>query len=94
MMRTLNIEAGFSTLDKARRQIIDEIRKAKCEVVRVQNVIHGYLFARHEHGERLPAEAVAALEKLGFFCELNKVETHLVCELFAAELATMSDEEK
>jgi hypothetical protein len=41
-VRTLNIEESFPTLDAARRQIIDEIRKAKREGLRVLKVIHGY----------------------------------------------------
>jgi len=42
MIRTLNIEASFPTLDDARRQVIEEIRKAKREGVRILKVIHGY----------------------------------------------------
>ena len=42
MIRILNIEAGFPTLDDARRQVVAEIRKAKREGVRVLKVIHGY----------------------------------------------------
>ena len=42
MLRTLNIEAGMPSLDDARRQVIDEIRKAKRERVRVLKIIHGY----------------------------------------------------
>jgi hypothetical protein len=40
--RTLNIEFDHPTLDEARRQVIEEIRKAKREGVRVLKVIHGY----------------------------------------------------
>jgi hypothetical protein len=42
MLRTLNIESGWPSLDDARRQVIDEIRRAKKEGVRVLKVIHGY----------------------------------------------------
>jgi hypothetical protein len=41
-VRTLNIEADLPTLDEARRQIIDELRKSRREGVRVLKVIHGY----------------------------------------------------
>jgi len=53
-----------------------------------------YLFARHEHGEKLPAEALAALEELGQFCQLVEMETRAVCEHFAEELAKIPDEDK
>lgn len=42
MLRTLNIEAGLPSLDEARRQIVQEIRKARREGVRVLKIIHGY----------------------------------------------------
>lgn len=42
MIRTLNIESGFPTLDEARRQIAHEIRQARRAGVRVIKVIHGY----------------------------------------------------
>jgi len=42
MLRTLNIEAGLPTLEDARRQVVEEIRKAKCEGIRVLKIIHGY----------------------------------------------------
>jgi hypothetical protein len=41
-IRTLNVEAALPTLDEARRRVIDEIRKAKREGVRVMKIIHGY----------------------------------------------------
>ena len=40
--RTLNIENGRPSLDDARRTVIDEIRKARREGVRVLKIIHGY----------------------------------------------------
>ncbi len=42
VIKTFNIEAGRPTLDEARRLVIDEIRKAKHEGVRILKVIHGY----------------------------------------------------
>ena len=41
-MRTYNVEAGFPVLDEARRLVIEEIKKAKREGVKVLKVIHGY----------------------------------------------------
>ena len=41
-MRTYNVEAGFPVLDEARRLVIEEIKKAKHEGVKVLKVIHGY----------------------------------------------------
>jgi hypothetical protein len=41
-VRTFNVEAGLPTLDEARRQVIEEIKRAKREGVRVLKVIHGY----------------------------------------------------
>ena len=41
-IRTINIEAGLPTLDEARRLVIEEIRKARRDGVRVLKVIHGY----------------------------------------------------
>jgi hypothetical protein len=41
-IRTYNIEAGLPTLDEARLLVIEEIRQAKREGVRVLKVIHGY----------------------------------------------------
>ncbi len=38
----MNIEAGLPTLDEARRMVIEAIRQAKRERVRVLKVIHGY----------------------------------------------------
>ena len=40
--RTCNIEAGLPILDEARRQVIEEIRKAKREGVSILKIIHGY----------------------------------------------------
>ena len=40
--RVLNIEADLPTLDDARRQMAEDIRRAKKEGVRVLKVIHGY----------------------------------------------------
>ena len=40
--KTYNVEAGFPTLDEARRLVMDEIRAAKREGVRVLKIIHGY----------------------------------------------------
>jgi len=42
MLRTYNVEAGFPTLEEARRLVIAEIKTAKREGVRVLKVIHGY----------------------------------------------------
>ena len=42
LIRTCNIEAGMPTLDEARRRVLDEIKRAKREGVRVLKVIHGY----------------------------------------------------
>ena len=42
VVRTYNIEAGLPTLDEARRLVIEEIKRAKREGVRVLKVIHGY----------------------------------------------------
>ena len=41
-LRTYNVEAGLPTLDEARRLVIDEIKRAKREGVKVLKVIHGY----------------------------------------------------
>lgn len=41
-IRTYNVEAGRPTLDEARRLVIEEIKRAKREGVRVLKVIHGY----------------------------------------------------
>ena len=41
-VRTLNVEADLPLLDDARRRVIDEIKRAKREGVRVLKVIHGY----------------------------------------------------
>ena len=41
-LRTYNVEAGMPVLDEARRLVIEEIRTAKREGVKVLKVIHGY----------------------------------------------------
>jgi hypothetical protein len=41
-LKTCNVEAGFPSLDEARRLVLEEIRKSKREGVRVLKVIHGY----------------------------------------------------
>lgn len=41
-IRTFNVEARLPTLDDARRLVIEEIKRAKCEGVKVLKVIHGY----------------------------------------------------
>jgi hypothetical protein len=41
-IRSYNIEAGLPTLDDARRRVIEEIKRAKREKVRLLKVIHGY----------------------------------------------------
>lgn len=41
-MRTFNVEASLPTLDEARRLVLDELRRARQERVRVLKVIHGY----------------------------------------------------
>jgi hypothetical protein len=40
-IRTFNVEAGLPTFDEARRRVIEEIKRAKREGVKVLNVIHG-----------------------------------------------------
>lgn len=42
MIRTYNVEAGLPTLDEARRLVIEAIRQAKRDRVRVLKIIHGY----------------------------------------------------
>ena len=42
MLRTFNVEAALPTLEEARRQVMDEIRKAKREGIVALKVIHGY----------------------------------------------------
>ena len=41
-IKTFNVEEALPTLDEARRQVIDEIRRAKHEGVSVLKIIHGY----------------------------------------------------
>lgn len=40
--RTFNVKADMPSLDEARRAVIEEIRRAKREKVRVLKVIHGW----------------------------------------------------
>jgi hypothetical protein len=42
VIRTCNAEAGRPTLDEARRLVIEEIKQAKREGMKVLKVIHGY----------------------------------------------------
>ena len=42
VLRVFNVEAGFPTLDEARRLVQEEIRRAKGEKVQVLKIIHGY----------------------------------------------------
>ena len=41
-VRTFNVEAGFPTLEDARRLVIAEIKKARRDGTRVLKFIHGY----------------------------------------------------
>ncbi len=41
-IRTFNVEAGLPTLEEARKLVIDEIKRARREGVRVLKIIHGY----------------------------------------------------
>ena len=41
-LKTINIEGDLPTLDDARRLVIEEIKRAKREGVRVLKIIHGY----------------------------------------------------
>ena len=41
-IKPFNVEAGRPSLDEARRLVIEEIKQAKREGVRVLKVIHGY----------------------------------------------------
>ena len=41
-LMTFNVEAGFPTLEEARKMVIEEIKRAKREGVKVLKVIHGY----------------------------------------------------
>ena len=41
-IRTYNVEAGLPVLDEARRLVMEEIKRARREGVRVLKVIHGY----------------------------------------------------
>jgi len=41
-VKTFNAEADFPSLDEARRRVLEEIRTARREGVRVLKIIHGY----------------------------------------------------
>ena len=41
-LKTYNVEAGFPSLDEARRLVLEEIRKSRREGVRILKIIHGY----------------------------------------------------
>jgi hypothetical protein len=41
-VRIYNVEAGLPTVDEARRLVMEEIRRAKREGVKILKVIHGY----------------------------------------------------
>ena len=41
-LKTYNVEASFPPLEEARRLVMEEIRTAKREGVRVLKIIHGY----------------------------------------------------
>jgi len=41
-IRTFNVEADFPSLEEARRLVIEAIRKARRDGVRVLKIIHGY----------------------------------------------------
>ncbi len=41
-IRTFNVEADLPTLEEARRRVIQELKKARHEKVRVLKIIHGY----------------------------------------------------
>ncbi len=42
VIRTFNAEAALPTLDEARRLVMEEIKRARREGVKVLKVIHGY----------------------------------------------------
>jgi len=41
-VRVFDVEAGFPSLEEARRLVLGEIKKARREHVRVLKIIHGY----------------------------------------------------
>jgi hypothetical protein len=41
-LRTYNVEADLPSVDEARRRVIEEIRRAKQDKIRVLKVIHGW----------------------------------------------------
>ncbi len=56
VVRTFNVETEMPSLEEARRLVIEEIRRAKREGVRVLKIIHGYGSSGHggtlNHGLR------------------------------------------
>lgn len=42
VLRTINVEADFPSLEEARFMVIDAIRRAKKDQIRVLKIIHGY----------------------------------------------------
>src|SRR5438067_12479048 len=42
VVRIYNVEAGLPTVEEARRLVMEEIRRAKRERVKILKVIHGY----------------------------------------------------
>ncbi len=42
VLKTINVEASFPSLEEARRGLIEEIRAARRAGVRILKVIHGY----------------------------------------------------
>jgi hypothetical protein len=42
LIRTVNIEADLPTLDEARRLVIEELKRAKRDKIRVLKFVHGY----------------------------------------------------
>ena len=41
-LRTLNVEESFPSLEEARFMVVDAIRRAKRDKVRILKIIHGY----------------------------------------------------
>ena len=42
IVKTINLEADFPTLEEARRRVIQELKGAKRDGLRVLKIIHGY----------------------------------------------------
>lgn len=42
VLKTINIEEDLPSLEEARRQVAEEIRRAKRESTRILKIIHGY----------------------------------------------------